>query len=153
MNRNEFIKNCGYACLGLGTMGLLLEGCNSQKMINAELVGDVIRIPLSDFETRKKLHANDDIISKTSYIIAQHPKIKFPICVYRLADNTYSALYMRCSHQGAELTAFGDKLVCAAHGSEFDQYGKVQNAPADTPLRTFPTTIEHQYLIISLKAI
>lgn len=148
MNRIEFLKNCGYACLGLSTMGIILSSCNSTKIIPAEIVGDQMRIPLTDFERNEK-----GMINTKSYIIVQHPKIKYPICIYHMPDNSFSALYMQCSHQGAELTAYGDKLVCAAHGSEFDKYGKVQNAPANKSLRTFPTHIEHQFLIISLKAI
>jgi Rieske Fe-S protein len=59
---------------------------------------------------------------------------------------------MRCTHQGAELTAYGDKLVCSAHGSEFDNKGNVQNAPAEKPLKTFPVFIDNKTLKISLKA-
>jgi Rieske Fe-S protein len=60
---------------------------------------------------------------------------------------------MRCTHQGAELQVFGDKLQCPAHGSEFSSKGAVQNGPADNTLRTFPVTIEKNQLKISLKAV
>jgi Rieske Fe-S protein len=60
---------------------------------------------------------------------------------------------MRCSHQGAELQVFGDKLQCPAHGSEFDNKGGVQSGPADIKLRTFAVVIENNQLKISLKAV
>ena len=35
--------------------------------------------------------------------IVNNPQLKYPICVYRLGDGNYSALLMKCTHQGAEL--------------------------------------------------
>ena len=60
---------------------------------------------------------------------------------------------MQCTHQGAELQVFGDKLQCPAHGSEFTNKGIVQSGPAETKLRSFPVIIEANQLKISLKAI
>lgn len=60
-------------------------------------------------------------------------------------------MLMSCTHQNAELQVFGDKLQCPAHGSEFDNTGRVLNAPADTNLRTFPVTVENNTIKISLK--
>ena len=71
--------------------------------------------------------------------------------VYRFDDNKYEALLMKCTHQGTELQAFGDKLQCPAHGSEFNKHGKVENGPASASLRTFPVTITDDQLQISLK--
>jgi Rieske Fe-S protein len=59
---------------------------------------------------------------------------------------------MQCTHQGNELSAYGDKLVCSAHGSEFDNRGNVTNSPADKPLKSFQVTIKNNSLNISLKA-
>jgi nitrite reductase/ring-hydroxylating ferredoxin subunit len=77
--------------------------------------------------------------------------LKFPVCVYRFSETSYTALYMRCPHQGAELQVFGDRLQCPAHGSEFDDKGVVKTGPADTNLRTFPVSINKDQLLISLK--
>ena len=46
---------------------------------------------------------------------------------------------------------YGDKLQCAAHGSEFSNIGTVESGPANTDLRNFPITIENNILKISLK--
>lgn len=61
------------------------------------------------------------------------------------------ALLMECTHQGAELQVFGDKLQCAAHGSEFSNKGIVESGPASTDLRKFPVRIENNILKVSLK--
>ena len=87
------------------------------------------------------------------YIVVNNDILQYPICVYRFSEKEYSALWMRCTHQGTELQVFGDKLQCPAHGSEFNNMGAVQNGPADAMLRTFPITIEKNQLKISLKAI
>jgi len=85
------------------------------------------------------------------YVVVENDQLKFPICLYRTNEIEYSALSMRCPHQGAELQVFGDRLQCPAHGSEFNKNGVVQNGPADTNLRTFPVTIQNNQIHISLK--
>jgi len=85
------------------------------------------------------------------YIVVQQEQLKYPICVYRFSQNEYSAVLMRCTHQGAELQVFGDKLECPAHGSTFSNTGQVKNGPADTNLRTFPVIVQNDQLLISLK--
>lgn len=148
MNRKKFIKNCGLTCFaGIG-LASLLEGCSSTKILSGKIVDDDLVIPLSDFYTNK----NSQSYYK-KYIIVQHDILQYPVCVYRLSEIYYTALWMRCTHQGTELLVFGTKLQCPAHGSEFDNEGGVQNGPADLKLRTFPVTVENNQLKISLKAV
>lgn len=146
MDRKEFIKTCGFACLGTITLGLLLQSCAGSKIISAQILGDNIIVPLSDFEVTK-----NNTKSFRKHLVIQNDKLQYPICVYRFSAKEYSAFYMQCTHQGAELTAYGDKMVCSAHGSEFDNKGNVTNAPADKPLKSFPTEIDHQNLKILLR--
>ena len=54
------------------------------------------------------------------YIIVQNEILQFPICVFRFDENEYSALWMKCTHQGNEVKVYGDRLECPAHGSVFD---------------------------------
>lgn len=147
MKRKDFIKNCGYACLaGLG-IPTLLESCSSLQILSGEISDDNLVVPISDFliKSNKKQFKR--------YIIVTNDLLKFPICIYRFNENTYSALWMECTHLGAELQVFGDKLQCPAHGSEFNNKGIMQNGPADTNLRTFAIVVETNQLKISLKAI
>lgn len=143
MHRKEFIKTCGFACIGGGLLGSLLAGCTSTKMISGNIEGADLVVPVSAF------HAKDDMVLK--YVVVHHDELKFPVCIYRFSDTDYTALFMRCPHQGAELQVFGDRLQCPAHGSEFNNKGLVQTGPADTNLRTFPVTVNGDQLKISLK--
>lgn len=144
MDRKEFIKTCGFACLGGSTISLLLQSCASGKSVAALITGDNLVVPKSDFAKKDTFH---------QYILVRNAQLKFPVYLFRFSETEYSALYMQCSHQGNELNAYGDRLVCSAHGSEFDTKGNVTNGPAIKPLRTFPVQTESDNILISLKKI
>ena len=143
MQRKEFLKACGFACLGGGVLGSLLTGCAGTKMITGAIKDTDLVVPVAAF------HTTEDTVRK--YVVVHQEQLKYPICIYRFSDTEYTALFMRCPHQGAELQVFGDRLECPAHGSEFNNKGIVQNGPADTNLRMFPVTINGDQLKISLK--
>ena len=146
MDRKQFIKTCGFACVAATGLGSVLQSCASPRTVMATLGESELMFPESHFEIvrngKKKFK---------KYLVVQHERLLFPICVYRLGENNYSAVHMKCSHQGAELQVFGDKLQCPAHGSEFSNHGKVLNAPADTDLRTFAVKTENNNIKIILK--
>ncbi len=146
MNRKEFLKTCGLGCLvGLASVSLL-QSCSTSQVLVKEISGSDILVPLTDFEIK-----NNGTIKYKKHLIIQNEALKYPICIYRFDANNYSALLMQCTHQGAELQVFGDKLQCSAHGSEFSNTGVVESSPADKDLRKFPITIENNTLKISLK--
>ncbi|XHP75926.1 Cytochrome b6-f complex iron-sulfur subunit [Arenibacter antarcticus] len=136
------MKTCGLACLGASTMGAFLQSCISTKSITANIEGDELVIPKSDF-IKKDGHYN--------YIVVNNSKLQFPIAIFRFSADEYSALYLQCTHQGNELNAYGDKLVCSAHGSEFDNKGNVTNGPATDVLWSFPVRILQDIIHISLR--
>ena len=148
MDRKDFIKSCGYACMGGAAITTFLQGCTAAKILDGKIAGDDLIVPLADFQTKA---GNEKHYKK--YVVVRNEILQYPICVYRHNENEYSALWMRCTHQGAELQVFGDKLQCPAHGSEFGNKGEVQNGPADNKLRTFTVIIDQNQLKISLKAI
>lgn len=148
MDRKDFLKTCGFACVGGIGMAAILQSCTSTKILSGIISADNLVVSISDFETK---NGNNTYFKK--YIVIQNDILQYPICVYRKNENEYTALWMRCTHQGTELQVFGDKLQCPAHGSEYDSRGTVQNGPADIKLRTFPVTIEKDQLKISLKAV
>ena len=148
MDRKIFIKNCAFACLGSAPMAALLQSCLSTSILNGKIAGDNLVVPISDFEMKS---GNETRYRK--YLVVQNDLLQYPICLYRHNENEYTALWMRCTHQGTELQVFGDKLQCPAHGSEFTSTGNVQNGPAGMQLRTFPIVIDNNQLNISLKAV
>ncbi|MEO6719537.1 MAG: Rieske (2Fe-2S) protein [Ferruginibacter sp.] len=148
MDRKNFFKTCGFACLGGTGLGSILQSCDITKQLSGKISGDNLVVPVSDFEIK-----NGDKIYFKKYLVIQNDILQYPICLYRFNEKEYSALWMRCTHQGTELQVFGDKLQCPAHGSEFNSKGGVQNGPADNALRAFAVTIENDQLKISLKAV
>lgn len=142
MERKAFIKSCGMACVGGVLLGGLLEGCSS-KMVPGTVAGSDLVLPVNAFLTKSGKYK--------TYVVVSNDQLKFPICLYRFSEDNYSAVLMRCTHQGAELQVFGDRLQCPAHGSEFDDHGVVKTGPATTNLRTFPVTIQNNQINISLK--
>ncbi len=148
MDRKSFIKNCGLACLSLTSISTLLQGCAGSYIITLPMNEERIIVPLHHFEfteDKKKMYRQ--------HIIVKNEQLQFPICIYRFSEKEYTAIYMRCTHQGAELRAYGDTLVCYAHGSEFDNKGNVQNPPANKPLVTFPIIAGDKELSITLKKV
>jgi nitrite reductase/ring-hydroxylating ferredoxin subunit len=143
MKREEFLKTCGLACLGGSLLGVLLEGCaTGGKTVSGTIEESDVVIPVTVFQNKGSLR---------KYVVVQHEKLRYPVCVYRISETEYTALLMRCPHQGAELQVFGSRLQCPAHGSEFDNKGDVKNGPADANLRTFSVTEHNHQLYISLK--
>ncbi|MFA6151086.1 MAG: Rieske (2Fe-2S) protein [Chitinophagaceae bacterium] len=148
MDRKNFLKRCGMACLGGSALAAMLQSCAPTKELSGNIDESDLVISLKAFETK----AGAQVHFK-QYIIVHNDKLKFPIYVYRFDAQTYSALWLQCTHQGAELQVFGDKLQCPAHGSEFDNKGNVASGPAESNLRSFPVSVENDHLKISLKVI
>ena len=85
------------------------------------------------------------------YIIVQNEKLEFPIYLYRFSENDFSAVWMKCTHQGAELRASGDALHCPSHGSEFNNRGMLSQGPAEINLRSFPISVLEDKILIDLR--
>ena len=145
MERREFIKSSCAACLSLVVFSTL-GGCFSSRYISGRLGKDGLTVSKDDFRVKQK-----GGIAYSSFIIVRNETLQYPICVYRFSDTEYTALWMKCSHQGAELQAAGDVLQCPAHGSEFNNRGKVTSGPASDDLRTFPVTVTNTEIFIDLR--
>ncbi len=148
MNRRRFIQASCTACLSAAALGGLLSSCKTTKYISGKLGADGLFVNTDEFKVGKKGGEN-----YRAYIIVRNDALQYPICVYRITDSEYRALWMQCTHQGAELQASGDFLQCPAHGSEFSSRGKLTNGPADRDLRTFPVTVTKNELFIDLRKV
>ena len=148
MDRREFIKNSCTACLSATIIGTAISSCTATRYISGTLGNDGLLVDANEFVTKQ----NGKTVYR-SFIIVRNDALQYPVCVYRVNDNEYSALWMRCTHQGTELQASGDRLQCTAHGSEFDNKGSVKTGPADRSLRSFPVTVLNNQLFIDMRAI
>ena len=148
MDRRKFLKDGCSACLSATLIASMISGCTSTRYITGSLGKDGLTIDLKEF-----LNKENGKAAYRSFIVVRNDALQYPIYVYRLDENNYSALWMRCTHQGTELQASGDRLQCPAHGSEFDNKGLVKTGPADKSLRTFPITVTNNQLFIDLRAV
>lgn len=146
MNRRKFIKNGCAACLSMSALPLMVSSCAALTNTTGKIVTDGLTISTEDFRMPGK-----DSGSYRSYLIVRNEALKYPICIYRFNEQEYTALWMKCAHQGAELHASGNYLQCPAHGSEFDNKGQVTNGPASTNLRTFPVLVRNKEIFIDLR--
>ena len=142
MERRVFIRKCGVGCLAAFSTGLVLQGCAATRYVTGNIEGSFLKIPEDIFR-------NEDE-SYLAHVVVQNNALQYPIVVFRLSSEKYRALLMKCTHQGTELEVFGDRLQCPAHGSEFTNYGNVENGPADTALRSFKIMKDIKTLKIDL---
>ncbi len=144
MNRKDFILKSCSACIGASALSALFSSCATTQFANGKLTKEGILIDAKEFSLKEK-------DKYRPYIVVRNDALLFPICVYRFSDNDYSAVWMQCAHQGAELNVAGNYLQCPAHGSEYNNRGKVTTGPADKDLRTFPVTVNNNQLFIDLR--
>jgi nitrite reductase/ring-hydroxylating ferredoxin subunit len=136
-SRRNFIKKSCAACIGLSAMGLLLDACvSSQNLLKPALENNRFQIALDKFQS-------------SAHYIVRHKTLPFDILVVKNKEQ-YTALQMRCTHNDVALNFAGKKLVCTAHGSEFDLQGKVLKEPASASLTTYRTSVQDQFLTIQL---
>jgi len=144
MDRKIFIKTCGLTCMGSSLLSVLLESCaSSNYFAQTSITKDRITVRLSEFI---KITKGKTIQLK--YILVRHDKFNYPICIYKLNEENYSALLMQCTHKGCELQAQGSFLICPCHGSEFNSLGVVQNPPAEQNLQIFKTSIDNENIYL-----
>jgi len=146
MNRRGFVQLACAACGGGPVASLLLNSCQPIHYVTGTLTSEGILLSPVEFL--------DPAMKGTyyrKYIIVRNEQLEYPICLYRLSETEYAALLMQCTHQGTELQAGGDKLHCPAHGSEYDQRGKVTQGPSETNLRTFPVVADARRIVIQLR--
>lgn len=128
-------------------MSPVLSGCQSTHYANGTIEPNGLSVPKAEFSYLKK-----DQPMLRQYIIVRNEKLEFPIYLYRFSDNEYSALLMKCTHQGNEVQASGDHLHCPAHGSEFNNKGVVAQGPAENNLRSFKVSSDNEKIFIDLRS-
>ncbi|MBK9283034.1 MAG: Rieske (2Fe-2S) protein [Sphingobacteriaceae bacterium] len=145
MDRKEFIKTCGFACLGMVGITSILESCVSTKLINTTSTNNLLTVARTEFIEVKK-----DKSKTRRHILVKTSELNFPIVVYRFSDSEFSALLLECSHQGSELNVNGDLLTCPAHGSEFSNKGEIIQGPADKILTSYIVSSDINNIYIHL---
>ena len=144
MTRAEFIKVCGG--VGLSLCGLkMIQSCRSIHEINTTAKDNILVVPKKEFIVRKK---EKETLRK--FIVIRTNQLQHPIALFKLKQESYSAVLMSCTHQQVELSVNGNLLTCSAHGSEFSNTGEVVQGPAEQSLKKFKLTEDEQNIFIQL---
>src|SRR4051812_13674700 len=94
MDRKEFIRTFGYACLCAPVLVTVLQSCGTTSHIaRSSAANGQVAISKSEFVEVKKESKN-----YRKYVIVKSDNLEFPICVFRFSDEEYTALLMRCTH-------------------------------------------------------
>ena len=144
MERRTFIKHTCISCIGGAAFATIFNACTPTRYINGKLNENGLTVDKNQFRVGDKG-------SYSRFIVVRNESLLFPICIFRFSEQEYSAIWMKCAHQGAEVNVVGDMLQCPAHGSEYDNKGNVTNGPATTNLRTFPVEVGKDELFIDLR--
>jgi Rieske Fe-S protein len=123
---------------------VVLGSCTPTRYVSGTLEKDGLVVDKDLFKVGNKG-------SYSSFVVVRNENLLFPICIYRFNDSDYSAIWLKCAHQGAEVNVVGDMLQCPAHGSEYNNRGAVTNGPATSNLRTFPVTVRQNEIFIDLR--
>lgn len=145
MDRKEFLKICGFSCLSVIGLSGIMQSCGSTHYAVSNIQGNRLVVSKKEFEI-----AEDSTTRYRNYVVSKVEGINYPIIIYKNPNDTYTALLLRCSHQGAELNVNGDVLTCSAHGSEFGKNGDVIQGPAEQQLTTFKVQTDVQNIYIQL---
>jgi cytochrome b6-f complex iron-sulfur subunit len=146
MDRKNFIKTCGFACLGTSAMAAILQSCATTNYFAKSTVNNkIITLKKTEFISIEK-----DKTIQRKYVLVKPEQFNFPICIFKLSDTEYSAVLMECTHSSCELHNQGDFLQCPCHGSEFSNKGIVQNPPAEHNLKTFLIKLDNENIYIKI---
>ncbi len=149
MNRRSFLKQSCFSCanlVALGALPALLEGCIALPTINFQQAKNILEIDKQQF-------VNPKTKVKSNVLLLRPTWMNYDILlVHNEQEKTYTALYMKCSHEDYRLTPTENGIFCSAHGSAFDLQGNVKKSPALQALKTFPTQIINDTIYVQLKS-
>ena len=134
------MKKCGLISAGLlyGGSFLMLEGCASVSYFPYSEENNLLVIKKSNFVKEK-------------YGLIGHKNLPAPIYITKLENNKYSAVLLRCTHKGCEVSPAGDLLICPCHGSVYSNTGEVLQPPADKDLYHFSIKTDSDNIYINVE--
>jgi Rieske Fe-S protein len=127
-SRRAFLVGmCGAAALTVGGLGTALLADDAiaatgiKRRKNGTVLVDVDKVPALRQDNSRVLLGN---VKGT------------PVAIIRQGD-TYTALNLRCTHQGATVNADSAGWRCPLHGSQFALDGDLERGPALSPLAEY----------------
>ena len=141
LTRRSFVKTFGLltAVSWLGGRELTTSILAEVSAQSTQMVG-IFRLNLDNFPTTL---ANN--VGSVRLRVTGMPTSFAEIIVSRLENNQFFAVTSRCTHQQSTVNAMSTttrRLVCPAHGSQFNPDGTVVNGPAAAPLTRYNATFD-----------
>ena len=139
MNRREFLRSLPVLPSGvlLGVSALVLSACGGMPYLAPRGSGNRLVVAAA--------HVPE------AGVLPQRPGMEHPVFLHGTEQGEYTALLVRCTHQGCQPDPVGDRFICPCHGSEFDLEGAVLRGPAERPLPRFRVAREGEDLVVTLQ--
>lgn len=150
MERRKFIKTCCYTTVGIPVLATTLQSCGAIYYATTTKDANRLVVKKSEFWYIKpggRTGGKDKKVNR-AFVLVKTESMEFPICLYKMDVDVYSASLLHCTHRGCELNVGGGIYSCPCHGSEFSVTGKVLEGPADRDLKTFKTEIDSENIYI-----
>ena len=144
MKRRKFIKSCCYTTIGITLAGSVLQSCGSIYYASVSRNANKLVIAKSEFWQLKK----ENKINRP-FVLIKTEDSEFPICIYKIKEDSYVASLLKCTHRGCELNVGGGIYSCPCHGSEFSVQGDVLEGPAEDNLKTFKIETDNENIYLS----
>ena len=107
MKRRKFIKSCCYTTIGITLAGSVLQSCGSIYYSSVSSNANRLVIAKSEFWYLKK----DKKVNR-AFVLIKPENSKFPICIYKIKDDTHIASLLKCTHRACELNVGGGIYSC-----------------------------------------
>ncbi|QEC67829.1 Rieske (2Fe-2S) protein [Panacibacter ginsenosidivorans] len=134
MDRKQFLSEMGFSAAGL-LMISCLGGCSKSSATPAAS---------KDFTVDLNAGSSAALGSPGGYIYTNG------VIVAQTLAGKFIAVSQSCTHEGVTVTYDGtaDHFYCPAHGSVFNDSGKVINGPANNPLQEYTVDVNGSSLHI-----
>jgi len=140
MERRTFIKNTCLLCASIvasGAIAPLFSACSPVTILKIIPDNGTIIVPIDKFTNENKL-----------VVLKNFDALDFDIAVVQYEDLSFKAFELQCTHQPhVRLATTSTGFVCHEHGSRFDLYGQVTQAPARKALKEFTLELINQHTI------
>jgi cytochrome b6-f complex iron-sulfur subunit len=138
MNRRNFLNWVGIGMIA-SSLPVAIAACSSKET----------KQNTSESQEWQEIGKSSQL-DQNGKLLAKNTSVGEVLVVKSSLTNNLIAVKPICTHAGCtvEWKSDTDKFVCPCHGSEFGIDGKVQTAPATTPLETYAVKIEGDAVLI-----
>ena len=139
VNRRDFVRSLPVLPTGLllGASALSVSACAGTPYLSPRGSGNQLVVSAANVPE--------------AGVLLQRPGMEHPVFLRATEEGAYTALLVRCTHQGCQPDPVGDRFVCPCHGSEFDMEGAVLRGPAERPLPRYGVARAGEDLVVTLQ--